>query len=355
MEYIPQWERIEQRFLAYWARENHDRPLLCIYAPKQDAAPPLPSHHADLRARWLDTDYVIARANRQFQNTYYAGEAMASFFPNLGPDVFAAMYGTPLVFGETTSWAQHNLHDLAEWQHIRLETEGFYYQKMLEMTRAVVEDAKGKYLAGVTDIHPGLDALVAMRSPETLCFDVLEDPDWVKQASVDLFEGFRTLYDELAALTTTHQRGTINWMGAWHPERWYVTSCDFCCMISPAMFEELVIPELMMELDYLDASIFHLDGPDALRHLDRLLAIPQLQGVQWVYGDGQPTAAHWIDVLKKIQKAGKCVHVNATPEDLPALLEHVPPEGVLYNIAARSEEEAAALLALAEKHTKKVF
>ena len=62
-------------------------------------------------------------------------------------------------------------------------------------------------------------------------------------------------------------------MGIWHPGRWYPTCCDFSCMISTQMYEELVVGELLEELDFLDASIYHLDGPDALKHLDRLLAI----------------------------------------------------------------------------------
>lgn len=355
MQYIPQWERIQTRFLEFWARENHDRPMLLIQAPKNDRKAPLPSYHAEIRDRWLDTDYVIARANRHFQNTHYAGEAVASLFPNLGPDVFAALYGTPLVFGETTSWSEHTLHDLADWPAVQLDRQGFYYRRLLEMTRAIAEDARGKYLAGVTDLHPGLDGLVAMRGPETLCFDVIEAPEWVREASLHLFEGFKTVFAELAKITTAHQQGTINWMGVWHPGCWYVTSCDFCCMISADMFEEMVMPELELELAYLDASIFHLDGPDALRHLDRLLESKALQGVQWVYGEGQPTATYWIEVIQRIQRAGKCVHIRATPQELPVLLEHVKPEGVLYQISARSEDEANALLALAEKHTKTLY
>lgn len=355
MRYIPDWQRIRERFLEFWARENHDRPLLSIQAPKKDRVAVPPSHHATLQDRWLDTQYVIDQAHAAFENTCFMGEAVANLFPNLGPDIFAALYGTPLVFGETTSWSIHTLESPDDWPKVKLDRQGFYYRKLVDMTRDIAADAKDQYLVGVTDIHAGPDALMAMRGPQALCCDALEEPEWVRQASIDLFDGFCTVYDELAAIAQAGQEGTINWMGVWHPERWYVTSCDFCCMISPAMFEELVIPELMMELAHLDASIFHLDGPDALRHLDRLLEIPQLKGIQWVYGAGQPTASHWIAVLRQIQDAGKCVHVDVTPQDLPILLEELPPEGMFYQVHARDEDEAAALLSLAERHPKRLF
>jgi hypothetical protein len=91
-------------------------------------------------------------------------------------------------------------------------------------------------------------------------------------------------------------------MGLYKDEPWYVTSSDFICMISNDNFRELILPELLEEVEYLKGNIiFHLDGPGALKHLDDLIAIPNLAGIQWVYGDGQPSTKHWIDVLKKIQ------------------------------------------------------
>jgi hypothetical protein len=107
-----------------------------------------------------------------------------------------------------------------------------------------------------------------------------------------------------------------------------VSSCDFSCIISPENFEEFIIPELIDEIDFLPASLYHLDGPDALRHLDRLLEIEKLGGIQWVYGAGQPSAMHWIPTLKKIQDAGKLVEVTCEPEDIIPVCEALKPQGV---------------------------
>lgn len=138
-------------------------------------------------------------------------------------------------------------------------------------------------------------------------------------------------------------------MNIWHPQRWYPVSCDFSCMISKDMYEELIVDEIEKETEYLDGSIYHLDGPGALKHLDRILKMPSLGGVQWVYGAGQPTASHWIPVIKKIQTAGKCVHIEVEPQELEIMLKEVEPEGVMYHITAKSEYEAKELMKLAEK------
>ena len=65
----------------------------------------------------------------------------------------------------------------------------------------------------------------------------------------------------------------------------------------------------------------------ALRHLDRVLELPRLNGVQWVYGAGNEPAARWGGVYRKIQAAGKCMQVICTDmNDARAVAEQVRPE-----------------------------
>lgn len=351
MLYCENWPDIQKRYIEYWAKENHDRPILNVKAPKTNQKLRPVSKHATLKERWTDIDYILKCADWEMQNTFFGAEAFPMFWPNLGPDIFAALYGTDLEFGEDTSWAIPHLTDcqIEEFKGFQLQKQGEYYRKIIEMTDAVVEHAKEKYIAGITDLHPGADGLVSMRGPQELCFDSLDYPEFIKKGSFSLFEGFKEIYEELYKRTTKYQQGSTNWMGIWHPDRWYVTSCDFCCMISEDMFEEAIVEELEAEIEFLDASIYHLDGPGALKHLDRLLKIDKLNGIQWVYGAGQPTASHWMDVLHKIQDAGKLIQVNVEPNELEFMLQHLRPEGVMYNVYASSEEEAKALLKMSEK------
>ena len=351
MLYCEDWEKKKKKYQEFWARENHDRPLLYITAPKERKTIFSVSGHSTAKERWMDTEYVLKRENWKMQNTSYLGEAFPALNPDLGPDFFAACYGTELEFGETTSWAKPWItdDDVENVLDFLIDTANVYYQKMLELTKAAVEDGKDKYLVGITDIHPGGDGLVSMRGSQNLCYDTLDAPEFLKEGVEKLLPGFKKIYGELYKSTTKYQKGSTCWMGIWHPERWYPVSCDFSCMISTEMFEELLLGEIEQEIRYLDASMYHLDGPDALKHLDRLLQIPELNGIQWVYGAGNPTASHWIPELKKIQQAGKCVQVNVVPEELGILLEELSPEGMMYMIEARTEEEGRELLKMAEK------
>lgn len=357
MLYCNDWDRIKGKYQEYWALENHDRPLLSIRAPKDKQEKRIESRHSSLKERWMDTEYMIKSSNWEMKNTFYGGEAFPALNPNLGPDYFAACYGTELEFGEDTSWSIPFLDDngAEDYHGFLLQTQNQYYGKMLEMTKAAVEDGKGKYMVGITDIHPGLDGLVSMRGPQELCMDTLDNPEFIKKGSMDLLSGFKKIYEELYDLTTTYQEGSTNWMGIWHPGRWYPTCCDFSCMISTDMYEELAVEELLEELKFLDASIYHLDGPDALKHLDRLLEIDCLKGIQWVYGAGQPTASHWLEVLRKIQDAGKMIQIGVTPDELEVMLQNLRPEGVMYMLDAKTQADAKKLLKLAERYERKLF
>lgn len=347
MIHCENFDRVAARFDEYWHRENHDRPLMVVRAPVENPKP-LPEFKGSMAERWTDAEYVVRSTRIGFENTLQFGEAYPAACPNLGPDVFGAYFGCGLEFGETTSWATNPVDDLSELDLSGLDENNVWWKKTVELTEALAADARGDYLVGITDIHPGMDGLVSLRGPEALCFDLYEEPELVEKLTLQLFDRFCEVYDRLSDILRRYQKGTTNWMNIYHPERWYVTSCDFMGMISEPMMKQFVLPELKLELDFLKNSMFHLDGPGALRHLDCLLSLPNLHGVQWVYGAGQPTAAHWVDVIRRIQSAGKMVHIDATAQDLPVLLENVAPEGVLYNISCKNADEAKALMRMAE-------
>lgn len=355
MLYCEQWEKIKVKYKEFWERENHDRPILFITAPKARRSSPPESFHSTYKERWMDTEYVLKQANWKMQNTYYAGEAFPALNPDLGPDFFATCYGTELNFGETTSWSIPWITDqnIEEFLEFKMDFENEYYKKMVELTKAAVEDGKDKYLVGITDLHPGGDALVSMRGPQNLCYDTLDYPEFIQNGVMSLLPGFKKVYDELYKLITKYQEGSTCWMNIWHPGKWYPTSCDFSCMISKEMYNNLLVEEIEEEVHYLDASIYHLDGLDALKHLNRLLEIPELDGIQWSYGTGNPTASHWIPEIKKIQEAGKCVQISVMPEELEIMLKELKPEGLMYLIEAKTEDEAKDLMKIAEKYSKK--
>ncbi len=337
MKYINNWDKVQQRYKEFWARENFDRPIISITANKKEYIATVPTSKEQA---WLDSEFIIKSSRLCMENTAYGCEAFPTINPNLGPDVFGASFGAEIVFEETTSYSIPFVEDWDKFENLSFSHENVWWQKLLQLTKDIVSDAKGDYFVGITDIHPGADGVVSIRGPEAVCMDLYDEPQRIKKAVFELLPAFKYQLDELYNITKTNLGGSSNWMGIWHPEKWYVTSADIICMLSTDMFDEFILPELIEEIDWLGGNtIFHLDGPGALKHLDRILEIPNLAGVQWVYGAGQPSAKHWVSTLKKIQQAGKCIQVSILAEDIDILMDELNPEGVMYCVGAQNNVE----------------
>lgn len=81
------YEYVKKRWRQWWKRENEDRPLVSIVAPKNRKRYPEPKG-GTLKEKWEDIEYIVKRETFYYENTYYGGESFPMFNPNLGPDIY---------------------------------------------------------------------------------------------------------------------------------------------------------------------------------------------------------------------------------------------------------------------------
>lgn len=117
-------------------------------------------------------------------------------------------------------------------------------------------------------------------------------------------------------------------------------------MISEDAYEELFLPGIIRECQHMDRCIYHLDGPQALRYLDRLLEIPEIHAIQWVPGAGQDHWAQWIRVYQRIQEKKKALYLIVPLGELDQLFEALSPEGVWISAVPGVSNEEEARMAL---------
>ncbi len=78
-----------------------------------------------------------------------------------------------------------------------------------------------------------------------------------------------------------------------------------------------------------------------LIHLDSLLAIAELDAIQWVYTAGTSRASDHIKLYQKIQKSGKGIQISEVfPDEIDFFTEHLNPEGIWMKVKARNLDEA---------------
>jgi hypothetical protein len=347
----PDFEEVLERYEAWWECAIVDRPLVSIsfFAPREEWAVRFPQReHSSFRDRWMDTEYAVRQWDALLSNQVHFADSLPVAWPNLGPDVFASFYGCPLEYDAVTSWSRPVLEDWtpSSIDDLRLDMDGFTFRKVMELTDALIEAGREKFIVGYTDLHAGGDAIAALRGPENLCIDMIEHADEIRSLCHRITDDFLAVFDIFHRKLSAAGMPSTTWLPATCRGRLHVPSNDFSCMISHRMFEETFLPVIVRECRHVDRCIYHLDGPMALRYLDTLLEVPEIQAVQWVSGAGRDYWADWIDVYQKIQSRGKAIQILSIPAaDLNRLFEVLRPEGVwisqVSGIETRGEAESA--------------
>jgi len=207
-----------------------------------------------------------------------------------------------------------------------------------------VKAAPGRFMVGVTDLGGYSDALSAFRGPERLCMDLIDCPEKVLRLREPILEAWRWMFDRLHRIVADTLEGCIGWMGIWAPGTTFHPQNDFSCMISNEMFEEVFLPALLEQFHHIEYSVYHLDGPDAVRHVDSLLAVEELPAIQWVMGAGNGPMTRWLPLLKRIQAGGKRVFFRCEAGEVEELMRELSSRGLLMLTRAETEDDARELL-----------
>jgi hypothetical protein len=330
-----------------WADPAKAKQVNARHAPPADAE--------GLQTWWTDTRAVVRRVEEQIEITDFLGDAFPYHSVNLGPGSLAAFMGCRSVFQPHTVWQEPLIEDWTTAPPLVLHEDSFLWQVTQAITQASVSAAEGRWVTSLADIGGAMDITSYFRTPEKLCLDLLEHPAEVQKAEVAILKAWFQVYDRLEPLVQARWGGTTTWAGLWYSGRTYMMQCDFSCMIGPPMFRKFVLPILQRQSAALDATVYHLDGPGAIRHLDDLLTIPNLKAVQWIPGDGQSfDVADWLDLYRRVLDSGRGLQMFCRrPEELDLIFDQLDPDRIaIWGGFADPEKSLARLDRLRAKRKK---
>ena len=348
--YKPDFEDARVAWRHYWAKEAWRRPLVVCNVQREGREEPRSGaglhYKRPVDGLWAEH---VAYVEECMASREYLAESMPFLSPDFGPDQFAAFIsGSALKFSDGsggTNWIDPVVESWDGFE-AKLNTDGPVWKGVLDYARFLAKAARGKFLVGVCDLHSNMDALSALRGPQNLCMDILDCPEQLDKAMAGARALYAPVYEAIREASGINgETGGVGWIPFWCEGRYAVIQCDFMCMVGPEAFDRFVKPALVEEAAHLDHCIFHLDGPGALKHLDGILSIDDIDAVQWVSGDGQRPMHEWLDVLKRIQAAGKGLQIyGVNPEQVKALHKELSPAGVVYCVGAKDKTEAEGLL-----------
>lgn len=350
LAFKPDMEDAARRWEAFYAGDLIDRPVVCVTAPKPGGQPvEAPSYRDKV---FGDIDEIITRVLAAAEATYYGGEAIPAFCPSFGPDEIAVFCGATFHWSEdsgNTNWSAPIVEDWREALPLRIQQDHPLWQRMLAFYRRAAERMAGKMLLSSLDLHSNMDLLAALRGPQRLCLDTLDQPEMLDEAMQSARAVFPPLWEAISRAGQMNERGYCH--GFYALDGAAILQCDFSCMIGPEMFRRWVLPALEEEAAIVRHALYHWDGPDALKHMDDLLHSRGLFALSYVPGDGRGSHKDYIDLFQRVQAGGKAVQVWGTPEEIKAIHRHLRPEKVFYCTSTASPDEADALLEWFVQHT----
>ena len=354
----PDWEECKERYKLWWAHEDFGRAGIQVSAPKRvpgSAKPPKPLENpAD---RWTDVEYAVSSMNFTLENTFYGGEAFpvwSAGYP--GWDGLATFLGCDVTLDADTGWC-HPVIDEGELSQydpaaIDIDPGNRWYKLSEEYRDLTLKESFGRAVPTTGAFGGSGDTLAAIRSTKKLLLDLYESPEAVEKFEARMMEIWISHYGHIHEKLKEAAQGSAGWFELWSPGKFYAAQCDFAYMISPAFFERFFLPAIKTQTEYLDHSVYHVDGLGNYNHVDLLCGLPNLQALQILPGTGKPSPLHYGKVLKKVQDAGKNLHISISPGEVAAALDMLDSRGLMIHTYAATQDEAEDLIRYTERNSR---
>ncbi len=339
-----------ERLRAFWSGSSLGRPALAVTAlkPGIDRATADAPLQRSLRND-RDPAWHAAIAARRLDNTAYLAEAMPSTLLEWGNVLVtvAVLAGGAYDYESDTAWIKP-LPDMWQRPLPRFDPNGEPCFAMERCLAGMAQVVGQRGLVNPPIMLDGMTTLSAFRTPRQLCYDCIERPAAVRAWSDALTSIYIEAYEHFRRyLLRWGYTDTTTWLHAMAEGTLEAVQCDFSVMLSPAMYEQFVMPDLRRLTEYFQYSLYHLDGTCQLRFLRLLGTLPRLNGIQWNPEPPAGSPVRWLSALRDIRSRGWVLHINCdTVDEAVTLTRELGPDGLLI-VLPRFDSLAAAQAAIA--------
>ena len=210
------------------------------------------------------------------------------------------------------------------------------------------------------DLMENIDVLASLRGAQETLFDLLDEPEKIGERIQEVTDVYYQYYDRFYDAIKDDEGGNAYTVfQIWGPGRTVKLQCDFSAMMSPDDFRTYIQPSLKKQSENVDHVLYHLDGPQAIKHMDALMEIDGIDALQWTSGDAGPdgTLPDWDVIYDKAIAAGKSIWVKVYSgefedwiRNVDRLVKKYGSHSLFLLFPEMSMEQAVYLLDYAEKH-----
>lgn len=377
------WEETKEKFRNYWAHKNTGRPLMCVIARRpeieqySDGTPvdggylgqicqgkyynmPDELMWKDMEDKYQDPQRIVDRY-RFFCDTHaFLGESFPNLNVDFGPGSLAAYLGSEIGFKEDTVWFNKCLDGWDGVPKLAFDPENKWFKKHINLVKSCRQLAGNDFYVDMPDLMENIDVLASLRGAQETLFDLLDEPEKIGERIQEVTDVYYQYYDRFYDAIKDDEGGNAYTVfQIWGPGRTVKLQCDFSAMMSPDDFRTYIQPSLKKQSENVDHVLYHLDGPQAIKHMDALMEIDGIDALQWTSGDAGPdgTLPDWDVIYDKAIAAGKSIWVKVYSgefedwiRNVDRLVKKYGSHSLFLLFPEMSMEQAVYLLDYAEKH-----
>lgn len=311
-----------------WWNHELDRPIIQLTLKKKD------SKSCATRGELLDMLYnfditpleVAKKYRESLENNIYLGDAFPVFYMR-STGILGAMLGQTwnIDIERGTIWFEEMKGKELKDIHPVLTDDNQLLQRGIALTYAFMQEFGDEIGIGTPNFGGMMDIVESMRGATNSLIDLYDEPEEVLRLNDDIYKAYEKAYkDNIAAIDNKRVLGYTGWITLLSQKPYFISQCDFCCMIGKDHFEEFVAETLDKEVQLIERSFYHLDGPGAVKHLDRIIQ-SGFNGIQWVNGAGSKLKHDpcWDEIYKKIYDAGLLMQINIETIEEIDVIDHL--------------------------------
>lgn len=336
------WKEVEKNYTLWWEGKL-ERPLIkavikSAYEPEREK-PEIPLlSMQNCNCLEYSPEQIVDALDYELSQYAFWGDAfpfinMAAF----GPGVLAGFCGAQLDNSTGSVWYFPKEKRPIEELHLQYDKDNVWARRIKDIYRAGKAKWGNQVLMSMPDLGSVQDVLATMLGNEDYIYALYDEPEEVIRVQNEIRIAFMEAYKDLERVLGEDHPGYSDWSGLYSKNRSYILQDDFAYMISPEMFEKFALEDINKLSGNFSNILYHLDGIGNLKHLDTLLEHTNIKAYQWVYGAGQPSAQHWMEVYDKLHAHEKNMEIVGSIDDFEKIAK-VNAKGLFYHLLVDDRE-----------------
>lgn len=362
MLYKKDWETTKQRFEDYWKGENSGRPVMRVVGIKPECDPyqlPEELRSKDMEDKYLNAKRIVRRYRHYCETHEFLGESFPNLNADFGPGSIAGYLGSDIVFHDKTAWFEPCVKEWESYPDLTFSPENKWFKKHIQLfddCRKLIGD---DFPIAIPDLMENVDVLASLRGAQELIYDMIDDEDEILRRVQQVTDVYQQYYDAFYKYAQYEGGSAYTVFQIFGSGKTQKLQCDYSALLSPDYFRTFVLDSLKQATRGLDHVLYHLDGPDAIKHMDALMEVTGIDALQWTSGDHGPdgTMEEWDVIYDKARAAGKSLWVKVYSggyddwiRNTERIVKKYGSKGLYLFFSDMPLEQAKNLIAYADRH-----